>query len=226
MRKPLHTLVLYVTICLAVCLTSTACPAQDSATDTHPIVSSVAYGRILDTVFSQKKPKTSQLQYSMVLRFMSSKHTEAEVVVNVFNGGKAEATLFKASGSSVWNIANDYIQKTGREDVEQIAKLVQTTKQPVSISPVQAALWHSGALKSLGQSSGELQQDIVALGKTGETTIFLDGTTYELWFNQGLTEIHWIVMDEEVNDANAAGRASIAQWMNKIRRYAFDHIEK
>ena len=226
MRKPLLTFVLLVSICLGVCLTSTVCPAQDSVTDTHSIVSSVTYGRILDTVFSQEKPKTSQLQYSMVLRFMSSKHTEAEVVVNVFNGGKAEAALFTVSGSSVWNTANDYIQRTGKVDVEQIAKLVQTTKRPVSISPDQATLWHSGAMKSLGQSSVELQHDFVALRKTGETTIFLDGTTYEFWFNQGSTEVHWIVMDEEVNDLNAAGRSSIAQWMNEVRRYAFSHIEK
>ena len=226
MRKPLHTLISLVTTCVAVCFTSRVCPAQDSVTDTNTVVSSVAYERILDTVFSKGTPKTSELQWSMVLRFMSSKHTEAEVVVNVFNGGKAEAELFTVSGSSVWNAANDFIQKTGKLDVGQIAKLVQTTKRSVSISPVKAAFWHSGALKSFGQSSVELQHDFDTLSKTGETTIFLDGTTYELWFDQGLTEVHWKVTDEEANNLSAAGRSSIAQWMNEVRRYAFDHIEK
>jgi len=226
MKTSLPGLVLIATTSITACLVSAASAAQYSTTKTHPTVSSEVYGRVLDAVFSHEEPKTSQLQYSMVLRFMSSQHTEAEVVVNVFNGGKAEATLFGVSGSGVWNTANEYIQRTGRVDVDQISKLVQTTKQIVSVSPVQAAVRHSEALKRLGQSSVELQQDFVALKKTGETTIFLDGTTYELSFNQGLTEIHWRVMDEEVNDAITAGRSSLVRWMNDVRRYSFDHAVK
>jgi len=210
------------TICLTVCLTPTASSAQD----THPVANLEVYGRILDTVFSHEEPKAGQLQYSMVLRFMSSNHPEVELVVIVPNGGKAETMLLRVSGPSVWDTANEYIQKTGRADVQQIAKLVQTTKQVVSVSPVRVVLWHSGVLKSIGRSSVELQQDFVSLKKTGETTIFLDGSTYELWFTQGLTQIHWVVMDEEVNDTQAAGHSSVAKWMNEIRRYSFDHIVK
>jgi hypothetical protein len=210
------------TICLTVCLRPTATSAQD----TYPIVSPEVCGRILDTVFSHEGPRASQLQYSMVLRFMPSHYPEVELVVMVLNGGKAETMLLRVSGPSVWDTANEYIQKTGSADVQQIAKLVQTTKQVVSVSPVRVALWHSGVLKSIGRASVELQQDFVSLKKTGETTIFLDGSTYELWFTQGLTEIHWVVIDEEVNDTQVAGYSSLAKWMNEIRRYSFGHIVK
>lgn len=202
-------------------------PAHVSAAQVHSLISSGAYENLLDLVFSHEQPLVSQLQYSMVLRFMSSSHTETEVVLNAFNGGKrAEATLFRISGASAWNTANDYIQGTGKSDLGGIAKLVHVTKQVFPLSTDQAALWHSEFVKSLEQSSQELQQQLSTLEQTGETTIVLDGTTYDLRYEQGATQLRWEVMDEEVSDSESVGHSALAKWMNEIRRYAIDHTAK
>lgn len=212
--------------CAAMYSSGGLCLAQDPLSASHPHVSEDVYNQILDAVFVLKQEKTSDLQYSMVLRFMSSSHAESEVAVNVFNGGRAEAILLTATGISVWNAANEYIERTGKVDVQEIARIVQMKRQTILVSPVQASVWHSEFLKSLGQSSVELQQDFVVLKRTGETTIFLDGSTYELWFNQGVTKVHWVAMDAEVDNTKPAGRSAVAKWMNDVRRYSLAHSSK
>ena len=190
MRTPPLTITLTGIMCLSACLASTASAAQSSPTEVRPLLSSEAYGRVLDRAFSHKGPKPNQLQFSIVLR-----------------------------------LANEYIKKTGSVDVEQILKRVQTIRQTLPVSSGQAALWHLEFLKSLDESSIQLQQDFLARNKTGETTVFLDGSTYELWFDQGVTQVHWASMDEEVNDVGPAGSTPLAKWMNEIRRYALDHLK-
>jgi hypothetical protein len=210
-------------ILFAVCSTPSNGLTQSSPEQAH-LISPDAYGHILDIVFSREAPDAAQLQYSFVLRFMSSRHTESEAAISVLRNGMVQARFSKVAGPSVWDVANDYIHKTGDTDVQQIAKLIHITKQVLPVSSSQAALWYAGLMRSMAQSSTQLQQETATFKKTGETTIFLDGSTYELWFQQGLTQVHWTVMDEEVDDASTVGRSFIAKWMNEVRRYAVSHV--
>lgn len=196
---------------------------QVSPSEAYPHISSDAYEHILDEVFTLKNPETRQFQYSLVLRFMTSKHAESELIIFILRDGTARGDLFQVSGPSVWTIANDYIQKTGNSDVQQIAKQVQVAVTPLSISPDQAEFWYAGLMKHVERSTAQLQLDLTTLKKTDTTTVFLDGSTYELWFRQGMTEIHWRVMDEEVDNVGPAGRSPVARWMNEVRRYALSH---
>ena len=212
-------------ILIAVGLASLSGDAQVFPSAAYPQVSEDAYEHILDEVFAYKEP-TARLQYSFVLRFMTSKHAESEVVLFALGDGTAQGNLFQVTGPSAWTIANDYIQKTGSTDVRQIARQVQAVKTSLSIPPDQAGLWYSGLLRSINQSTVQLHQAMVTHKKTGKTTIFLDGSTYECWFDQGLTDTHWKVMDEEVDNVNPAGHSFVAKWMNEVRRYALSHSAK
>ena len=186
-----------------------------------------AYDRILDVVFADEEPALTQRQYAMVLRFMTSTPVESEVVIFASANGTVQATFWQVAGQSVWNAANDYFQKnSGKADVEQIAKLIEIKRQTLSASPDRVALWYSNLLKSIGQSTAQLQQEAALFKKTGETAISLDGSTYELWLEQGQTSVHWTVMDEEVDDTNPAGHSSIARWMNAVRRFAVSRMTK
>jgi hypothetical protein len=201
-------------------LLASAAYAANAAAPVHRHLSLEAYGRILNLVFPHKEPDASVILYEMVLRFMTSKHSESEVVIDVYQTGRTEGWLFQVPGPSVWNTANEYVQKSGREDVEQIAKLVRRSKREINISPDQAEAWHAACLESLGQATTVLKAEEVATKKTGEVEIYLDGSTYELWFSQAATEIHWRSMDQEVDDSGSAGGSPVAAWMNDVRRYA------
>ena len=189
--------------------------------ESHPLISAQAYGRLLDRVFPHRDPDVSKVLYEMVLRFMMTNHTESEVVIDVYQDGKAEAWLFSVVGPSVWHTAKEYIQKAGKEDVERIAKLVRSSKREVALPPAQVWAWHAACFESLRQASTKIEQQAAAERKTGEVELPLDGGgTFELWFTQDLTSIHWRVMDEEVNDSGPAGISPVARWMNDVRSYA------
>lgn len=159
------------------------------------------------------------MQYSMVLRFMPSRHAESEITIQVDNKGRVHVALTAVTGTSVWNLANEYIRQTGRFNLEEITRRAQVEKKEISADSAKAIIWHSEALKSLGQTTAELQQDFVQFQKTGEAAIFLDGSTYEMRFTQGVTEFHCTVMDAEVDDHEVTGRSSLANWMNSVRLY-------
>lgn len=128
------------------------------------------------------------------------------------------------SGSSAWNIANDSIQRVGNIDIHLIATRVKVDKQYFTVSPEQAQTWYSALQKRIQESNSQLQQELAATQKSGETTVFLDGTTYELSFAQELTQVRWTVMDEEVDDTKPVGHSTIVRWMNEIRLYAVNHV--
>jgi len=220
-------LALRVFIVVAICSRSSYGPAQSSTAQTYPLITPEAYERILDLAFAHEQPSPKQLQYSMVLRFMTSTHAESEVVISVFTNGSIQENFWQISGQSAWNAANDYIQKnSGNTDVEQIAKLIQTQRRLISVRPDQVTLWYSDLLKSMRRSTAQLQEETALFKKTGETPVYLDGSTYELWLDQGLTNVHWTVMDEEVDDTNPTGHSAIARWMNEVRRYALERATK
>lgn len=225
MRKRLNAFSFLRFILIAVCSAPLSCDAQSPPLVAHPHISSDAYEHILDEVFAHKEPGARQLQYSLVLRFMTSKHAESEFVLFVLRDGTAQGNLFQVSGSSVWTTANEYIQKHGTADVLQIAKQVHVAGSSIPISQDQASLWYSSLLRNIERSTVQLQQEMVTLKKTDETTVFLDGSTYELWFDQGMTDIHWTVMDEEVDNVRPAGHSPIARWMNDVRQYTLRHTK-
>ena len=99
---------------------------------------------------------------------------------------------------------------------------MQVKRKQISASTKQASSWYSDALKNLGLAGTEHKKDFDKLQKSGEVVIFLDGTIYELRLEQGMTEVRWTIMDEEVNDREITGLSSLAKWMNRIR-LQFNH---
>lgn len=220
---------LFLTLLFKAIIISGFCGQISFAQSTQPapitLISSENYERTLDATFTETEKKTA-LRYSVVLRFMPSRNTESEITVQVDNKGQVHATLSTVTGTSVWNLANEYIQRTGIFNLEEITRRVQVRRQEISIDSTKASIWHSEALKSLGQTSIELQQDFIQLQKTGEVTIFLDGSIYEMRFTQGVTEIRCAVMDAEVDDHKVTGRSSLVKWMNSVRLNFWEHAKK
>jgi len=216
MRKLLSSLIFLVIYNGSFCCTCSAETEQSIQT----LISIENYIQVLDSVFTEL-PQTGvlplPLDYSIILRFMPSFLTESEVLIQVSYNGVVRVILFTITGESVWDSANDYIQRTGRFDLDAIVKNVQVKRKQISVSTKQASSWYSDALKNLGLAGTELKKNFEKRQKSGEVEIFLDGATYELRIRQGMTEVRWTIMDAEVNDRKITGLSSLAKWMNKIR---------
>jgi len=224
MKKLLSSLIFLLTaICLG--LFCRTCSAETKQLVKH-LISTENYYRVLDAVFTESPPTRDLIDYSITIRFMPSFRTESEILVQLPYNGIVRATLLTVSGKSVWDNANDYIQRTGRLDLNEIAKKVHVKRQQILISTAQASLWHSEALKSIGKIGEELQKDFVKLQESREVEIFLDGTTYELRLEQGTTDVRCSIIDAAVDDHEITGRSSLARWMNGIRLYFLAHAAK
>jgi hypothetical protein len=77
--------------------------------------------------------------------------------------------------------------------------------------------------ESLTASVAKTRTEGDVLRDSGQAEIVLDGSTYEAWFYQGTTLIHWRSMHLEINDTDAEGYTPIVKWMNSIRIYALTH---
>jgi len=95
--------------------------AQDSAKPVTHLISQEDYDRLLGVVFRNQQPTAVQSYYSIVLRFMPSRYTESEVAIYARRDGTIHAILLRVSGSSAWNIANDFIQRVGNVEIHRIA---------------------------------------------------------------------------------------------------------
>jgi hypothetical protein len=207
-------------LCLILALFAPPAWPSVPAASVHPLLSSRAYDQLLDILFSHQTPGADKIRYEMALRFMTSSHPESAIVIDVFQTGEVQAWLFRVSGPSAWGIANQYVQDSGREEIGEISKLVQVSKQRLAVSLQQADTWHAACMKSLAQAGAQLEKDSQATKSTGDVRIFLDGTIYGLSVAQDGTDIQWRLVDEEVNDSSPAGVSPLARWMNDVRRYA------
>lgn len=183
------------------------------------VLSEMQYDEILNTIFPQPPYSPSLGRCRYILRFLPSSHPESEVVIEVTYAGKVNGWLYTVSGKSAWQTGNEQIQREGAS-IADIAKSIRVVKRPFSISSKRESTWRAGFVRNLNESDIQLQQEYVKLVSKGKAAIVLDGTTYELWFSQGTSEIHWQLMDSEVNDIHPVGHFAIVRWMNKIRQYA------
>jgi hypothetical protein len=197
---------------------------QIAAPEKHPIVSSEAYDRVLDSVFPRDYTHSPKLDYVLILRFEPSFHAESQVVIQTLDGGKVDAWLYTSTSGGIWQTCNDYIERTGREDAAEIARSIHSQKDSIVVSKTKAREWHASLFSSLSQSVDELKKASEEREKTGSMTIVLDGTRYELSYVQGMVELHWEFWDVEIVEPRSTSVSALARWMNGIRKYAVDQI--
>jgi hypothetical protein len=189
--------------------------AQAGPTSSH-VVDQATYERILDRIFPNPEAPSDKYQYRIVLRFLPSNQSEMQLIIRMTNAGNSEATISQVAGRSVWNTANDYINQDQRKDEGEIARAIQVKTRNVPIPAELAEKWYSRLLKSISESSGQLEKDTDQFRLTHEIPIVLEGTTYQLSMDQGVTNLHWEAIDEEISPSQITGRFASARAMNEV----------
>jgi hypothetical protein len=92
---------------------------------------------------------------------------------------------------------------------------IQTIKVPMTNSTLHQ--WQSELFSQISVQPKELAQETTRLRDRGEVTIPLDGTTYEIWYQQGLRRLHFSIGDVEVQESEVTGLSRMVRWMNKVR---------
>jgi hypothetical protein len=195
---------------------------QNTPPKASPVVSQTTYNRVLDIVFPRDDSGESEkgrVFFAFVLRFKPSFKPELQIVIKKREGtDKVRILEYMSPDGNIYGKLNEILSKTGREDAAEMAKSITVRKRVVEVPYLQVKQWHSGFLESLGVSLRTFSRRIQQADMEGTITVFLDGTFYDLWYENGIDEISFSIYDEEANDHRSTGDLPLTQWMNTVRR--------
>lgn len=187
---------------------------QDSEPKSNKVISQETYNRVLDIVFPRDEPAGN---YYLVLRFRPSFHPQSQVVIKR-GVDKVEVIEYTSLSGNIYSKLDELVSHGGKEDAVEMAKLIKVRRRSLQVPNAQVKQWHATFLESLGESLKTFRKRSEEFDKAGTIGVVLDGTFYDLWYSQGVSEMSFSFYDEEVSDQQPNGVLKTVQWMNVVRR--------
>jgi hypothetical protein len=189
---------------------------QERPTQMSPVVTPVIYDKVLDAVFPREDPDTSRTVFMFVLRFKPSFKPESQIVIRKAVEG-VDVIEYAVQNGNVYGRLNDFLAHGGSENVVKMSKLIIVRKTRVTVPYAQVKHWYNDLLTSIAASTGEFSRRVEDFDKSGDRFALLDGTTYDLFYEQE-SKMYFSLYDVEVDTAGSDGRFKMVQWMNTLRR--------
>ncbi len=189
----------------------------DKPQRTYPVVSWETYDRVLDTVFPRVDPDTSKTIFEFVLRFGPSFHATSQIVIRK-RVDKIEVVEYTSPDGNIFDKLNQILDRRGKEDPVAMAKLIRVKRREIAVVDAQIKRWYATFFDALAPTEKTLNEKGKQSDETRTVTFVLDGTTYDVWYNQNLNKISLSLYDVEVDTPGSDGELKLVQWMNSIRR--------
>jgi len=189
----------------------------DQSQRTNPVVSWKIYYAVLDTVFPRTDPDTSTTTFELVLRFEPSFHATSQIVIRN-RGDKTKIIEYTSPDGNIFDKLNEALGHGAKEEAATLAKSIQVKRREIAMPEAQIKGWYKDFFDSLTATGKTLQQRGEESLKTRSVTVVLDGTTYNLWYQQGLNKTSLSLYDVEIDTPGSDGELKLVQWMNRIRR--------
>lgn len=189
----------------------------DQAQRTYPVVSWEIYYAVLDTVFPRNDPDTSKTFFEFVLRFEPSSHETSQIVIRN-RGDKTEVIEYTSEDGNIFGKLNEALAHGAKEDAATLAKSIRVKRREIALPEAQIKGWYKDFFDSVIATQKTLQQTGAESLRTRSVDLVLDGTTYNVWYKQGLNKTSMSLYDVEVDTPGSDGELKLVQWMNRIRR--------
>jgi hypothetical protein len=186
---------------------------------TYPVISRETYLRVLDAVFPRNDPDPSKTIFEFVLRFRPSFHVTSQIVIRN-RGDRTELTEYTSLDGNIFDKLNETLARGGKENVTALAKSIKVRQREILIPETQMKGWYDRFFEAVEVTGKTLKQTGDESFRTRSVTLVLDGTIYEMWYKQGLSEISLSLYDVEIDTSGSDGELKLVQWMNSIRREA------
>ena len=183
-----------------------------------PVDSLKVYQEVLENIFPPPDRNLDGVCH-FVLKFAPTRHPESELIILVRRDGTGRATLYSVAEPSAFTIVDDYISSTGNGDVNEIAKLIHLKKLVTVIPASQMASMRSELNKGIADTVDKLRRDAATVQGGGSYTMVIDGTIYDLAFEQAGSTLRWHFDDLEVEDPDNTFLWPLVRWMNHLRTY-------
>lgn len=170
------------------------------------------YSDLMDRVFPRISSKRL-IGFGLVLRFAPSFGEESQININVQNND-VQVTEFKVVGKSIYDSLNDFIDSTGKEDLDAIIPTINVQKRSIPVSLKDALLWRSEFLKNL---SDALESDrFKPLQTTNSVVQTDDGATFEIWYTAD-SQIYYKAKGIEPSLSKTDGKHHLINWMKQLK---------
>ena len=191
---------------------------EDSAPKSYPVVSRETYNRVLDILFPRDDPDPSKTVFELILRFRPSFQSTSQMVIRR-RVDKVEVVEYTSLDGNIYGKLNETLARGGKEDAVEMAKSIKVKRREISVPYTQVKRWYAAFFDSLASTTKMLQERGEEFDKTeGGETILLDGTIYDLWYEQRLNKMSFSLYDIEVDTPGDDGDFKLVQWMNAVRR--------
>lgn len=191
--------------------------SHDQVQRTNPIVNWETYDRVLDALFPRDDADTSKTIFEFVLRFEPSFHATSQIVIRK-RVDKVQVVEYTSPDGNVFDKLNETLGRGGKEDPVEMAKSIRIIRREIPVSDARIRRWFDGLFDSLVVTENAVRHRGNQADKVRTLTLPLDGTTYNLWYKQGLNKISLSLYDVEVDTPGSDGELKLVQWMNSVRR--------
>lgn len=192
-------------------------PPQDQSGRSYPVVSEETYNRVLDVLFPRNAPPSSNIVWSIVLRFKPSFRAESQIIIRR-SADRIEIVEYTSVDGSIYRAINATLSRTGREDPVEMARAIRVNRRVVSVPSAQVRRWYAAFFDGLASTTRTLRERGQEFDRTGGESFVLDGAVYDLWYEQGLNRISFSLYDVEVDNVRSSGEFGLVRWMNAVRR--------
>lgn len=178
----------------------------------YKVVSQETYRGVLDLLFPRNEENGD---YDFVLRFEPNVEPESQLVIKRA-AERVKIIKYTSSSGNIYRKLNDVLAHGGKEDIAEMARLVQIKKTTIEVPSAQLRRWHESLIGSIDQTMKTFEQRRIEEEK-GEGIITLDGAIYELWYNQIGIQCSFRILDHDLSDREVTGQFEVVRWMNSVR---------
>lgn len=171
------------------------------------------YDRLLDTVLPKPDAAGSNVAYVLALRVVPYEGAERQLSLRVLYGRIVQAEMAVLSESDTWAAMKRGLSE-GRSDSEIVAQ-VKVERRQLTLQETEVDRWHVSLLSALSALSADLKENAARYRKTGERSVSLHGTRYEVWYTQGEINSYWRFWDTEL-DAKVQPESPLGRWMKLV----------
>ena|ERR1700730_7619034 len=183
--------------------------------ESRQVISREDYGRALDIIFSPQNPPDQRTTWEFVLRFEPSFKQESQIVLRRRVDGATGIREWSANGN-IWTKLNS-LPNRGQYQPAQLKELFNVNRKLMEVSTPEMQEWQEQFFRSLEATARQLKKKSDKTQETLSVDVVLDGTIYEVWYNQGTTVMHMKFYDVEVDTPGSVGQLDLVRWMNGIR---------
>jgi len=178
--------------------------------------SSEDYERVLSLVFSPTTQPPKDLVFTIVLRFRPSFEPESEVIIRQGRGQVANVEYIAAE-HNVHTTINELLQVAPGVRPEALARDVHVQRRTFTLPVARSFALQAGLFASLSETLLALGAAGAKVHGSGETTVTLDGESYEVGYEQGLTRLSGFFSASEADLSATPNATGIGKWARALR---------